>query len=106
TLVTVKATVRGAQVAQVWVVPECPEIKTASAATLNAVEIDLFNNYIVVDTSSGDVTHLLRDTDPRRRVAAVDMRGEEPRVAFFTSGRAHPSAPLTGLAALALLAKH
>jgi hypothetical protein len=43
--------------------------------------------------------------DPlRSRLAAVCLGGGLPRAKFFTSGRAHPGAPLTGLAALALAA--
>lgn len=45
--------------------------------------------------------------DPLRgRLAALSRRGDTPQVKFFTSGRAHPGAPLTGLATLALATQH
>jgi hypothetical protein len=97
--VTVRAAVSGITVAQVWIVPADAEISTTPAA----IEVNLFNHYTVVDAASGNVAELLNDADPRRRIAAVEMRGEEPRVTFYTSGREHPSAPLTGLCILALL---
>jgi hypothetical protein len=44
--------------------------------------------------------------DPlRARLAALACDGPVPRAKFFTCGRAHPGAPLTGLAVLALLAR-
>lgn len=43
--------------------------------------------------------------DPLRgRLAVIDAAADTPRVKFFTCGRQHPGAPLTGLAALSLAA--
>ncbi|MFO0880983.1 MAG: hypothetical protein U0840_26975 [Gemmataceae bacterium] len=45
-------------------------------------------------------------TDPLRgRLAAVALTGQAHQVKFFTCGRCHPGAPLTGLATLALTAR-
>jgi hypothetical protein len=40
------------------------------------------------------------------RLVALAPAGPCPRARFFTCGRAHPGAPLTGLATLALAARH
>src|SRR5262249_62396254 len=43
--------------------------------------------------------------DPlRSRLAALSLEGRTPRARFFTCGRSHPGAPLSGLAALAVAA--
>jgi len=104
----VQATVTAAQVEQAWDVPAAPRISPMALLGRRAVQIvGLFNRYTVVDAGADDatLTALLADADPLTRVAAVDLTADAPTVTFFTCGRRHPSAPLTGLAVLAFLGR-
>lgn len=104
----VKATIRKETVNQTWIVTATPRIIMSDISEGRMVEIHgLFNHYTVIDTTLNNfsIISLLNNTDPTCRVVTIDFSTDLPTVTFFTSGRRHPSAPLTGLAVLATLAE-
>jgi hypothetical protein len=125
--VRVEAAVRRAPggdrvVHQVWdAVPALRPLPRRVLGRRGAVVVGPFNDYLVLESdaadlasfSGSDAARAWREVEGERsplraRVAVVALaaEGDAPRARFFTcGGRAHPSAPLTGLAVLALAAR-
>jgi hypothetical protein len=102
----VDATCISDQIQQTWTVPARPRVLVSSVCGQRVINVDgLFNRYMVVDAGfdHASVDILRHDVDPRARIVALDLGADTPSATFFTSGRPHPSAPLTGLAVLAFL---
>jgi len=110
----------GWRVAQSWCGLSFPVAQENLCGHEVAIGTGTFNNYVMLvlpgrEPDSFDVPEVLElwktarpfgfDNILRSRLAAIFPTEPHPFVKFYTCGRAHPGAPLTGLAALAMAAR-
>jgi len=110
----------GWRVAQSWCGLSFPVTQGNLCGHVVAIGTGTFNNYIILalqgrELDSFDLPEVLQlwkaarpfgfDNILQSRLAAIFPADPHPFVKFYTCGRAHPGAPLTGLAALAMAAR-
>ncbi len=110
----------GWRVAQSWCGLSFPVVQASLLGHKVAIGTGTFNNYVILSLpgrapESFAVPEVLAlweaarpfgfDNILRARLAAIFPADPHPFVTFYTCGRMHPGAPLTGLAALAMAAR-